>query len=51
MATTETQLTEDLPQPVSLMGRDEMNLAEFPIALLADRAPKGQKTEAWHPRL
>jgi hypothetical protein len=25
-------------------GRDEMNLAEFPLALLADRAPKGQKT-------
>jgi len=24
-------------------GRDEMNLAEFPITLLADRAPKGQK--------
>jgi hypothetical protein len=28
----------------SLIGRDEMNLAEFPIALLADFAPKGQKT-------
>src|SRR3954451_25216901 len=25
-------------------GRDEMNLAEFPITLLADRAPKDQKT-------
>ena len=25
-------------------GRDEMNLAEFPITLLADRAPQGQKT-------
>ena len=39
-----TQLTDDLPQPASQIGRDEMNLAEFPIALLADRAPKGQKT-------
>jgi len=27
-----------------LAGRDELNLAEFPIALLADRVPKGQKT-------
>ncbi len=25
-------------------GRDEMNLAEFPITLLADRTPRGQKT-------
>src|SRR4051794_15379054 len=25
-------------------GRDEMNLAEFPIALLTDRVPKGLKT-------
>jgi Replication initiator protein A len=31
-------------EPASLIGRDEMNLAEFPIALLADFAPKGQKT-------
>lgn len=26
------------------MGRDAMNLVEFPLALLADRAPKGCKT-------
>jgi hypothetical protein len=26
------------------IGRDEMNLAEFPITLLADRAPEGVKT-------
>lgn len=26
------------------MGRDEMNLAEFPLATLADRAPRGCKT-------
>ena len=28
----------------SLLGRDEMNFAEFPLALLTDRAPKDQKT-------
>jgi Replication initiator protein A len=36
------------------IGRDEMNLAEFPMALLADYAPKGQKTlyfEDGHGRL
>jgi hypothetical protein len=27
-----------------VIGRDEMNLAEFPIALIADRVPAGQKT-------
>jgi Replication initiator protein A len=32
------------PPPVELIGRDEMNLAEFPIALLTDYAPKEQKT-------
>ena len=35
-------------EPVTLdipaIGRDEMNLAEFPISVLADRAPKGAKT-------
>ena len=25
------------------IGKDEMNLAEFPITLLSDRVPKGQK--------
>lgn len=30
------------PQPP--LGRDELNLAEFPITLLADRAPRGVKT-------
>lgn len=29
-------------------GRDEMNLAEFPMALLAHRAPPGQKTMHFH---
>jgi hypothetical protein len=31
-------------EPAYLLGRDEMNLAEFPITLLADYAPKGEKT-------
>ena len=31
------------PKPLGLLGRDEMNLAEFPIALLTDRIPKDQK--------
>jgi hypothetical protein len=30
-------------KPLSLLGRDEMNLAEFPITLLTDRVPKDQK--------
>ena len=29
-------------KPLGLLGRDEMNLAEFPIALLTDRVPKDQ---------
>ena len=28
----------------SILGRDEMNFAEFPLGLLTDRAPKDQKT-------
>src|SRR5690349_15066844 len=35
--------TEPAP-PIDLIGRDEMNLAEFPITLLTDRVPEGQKT-------
>jgi hypothetical protein len=31
-------------QAVSVLGRDEMNFAEFPLALLTDRAPSDQKT-------
>jgi hypothetical protein len=31
-------------------GRDEMNLAEYPIALLADRQPKDVKTLVYHDR-
>src|SRR4051812_43990386 len=35
---------EEEPLPRRLVGRDEMNLAEFPITLLTDRAPQAQKT-------
>jgi hypothetical protein len=31
------------PKPLGLLGRDEMNLAEFPITLLTDRVPKDQR--------
>jgi Replication initiator protein A len=31
------------PKPLGSLGRDEMNLAEFPITLLTDRVPKDQK--------
>src|SRR6201999_2442610 len=34
--------TEIFSPPPS--GKDEMNFAEFPIALLTDRAPKGQRS-------
>lgn len=33
------------------MGRDAMNLVEFPLALLADRAPKGCKTLVFEDRI
>jgi Replication initiator protein A len=54
MAPTRPQPQEELQPAAPRIGRDEMNLAEFPIALLADRAPKGQKTlyfEDQHGRL
>src|SRR3954454_6886480 len=41
METAEPPTNRDLARR---NGRDEMNLAEFPITLLADRAPQGQKT-------
>ena len=41
--TESTQLTTT--KPLGQLGRDEMNLAEFPITLLTDRVPKDQ-TEA-----
>src|SRR6185312_2143354 len=30
-------------KPLGSLGRDEMNLAEFPITLLTDRVPKDQR--------
>ena len=42
-SSTEAAVTNPQPKPLGLLGRDEMNLAEFPIALLADRVPKDQK--------
>jgi Replication initiator protein A len=45
MATLTTQDDRQATtEPAPLLGRDEMNLAEFPITLLADYAPKGEKT-------
>jgi hypothetical protein len=44
MAAPRLHTQQEQAQPAPLIGRDEMNLAEFPIALLADYAPKGQKT-------
>lgn len=35
------------PKPLGLLGRDEMNLAEFPITLLTDRVPKDQKAAVY----
>ncbi len=36
-------LSKPSPKPLRLLGRDEMNLAEFPITLLTDRVPKDQR--------
>jgi Replication initiator protein A len=44
MAETAPHAEQAQSQPLPRIGRDEMNLADFPIALLADRVPKGQKT-------
>ena len=35
---------EQIDRPPVRPGKDEMNFAEFPIALLTDRVPKGQKS-------
>src|SRR3954470_16643113 len=32
------------PSPFGFSAKDEMNLAEFPIALVTDRVPAGEKT-------
>lgn len=44
MASAQPLTEQDQLSPIPLIGRDELNLAEFPIALLADYAPKDQKT-------
>ena len=44
MATSKPDSKARSPHPVSLVGRDEMNLAEFPIALVTDRRSTDQKT-------
>jgi hypothetical protein len=36
-------IQEPIDEPPFRPGKDEMNFAEFPIALLTDRVPKGQK--------
>ena len=36
-------VSDEPPSRVLRLGKDEMNLAEFPITLLTDRVPKGQK--------
>jgi len=43
-----TQLVISPEASLDREGRDEMNLAEYPIALLADRAPNGIKTLVYH---
>ncbi len=40
-----------LPCHLNDMGRDAMNLVEFPLALLADRAPKGCKSLVFEDRI
>jgi hypothetical protein len=44
MATPKPHVEREQITPTPLIGRDELNLAEFPMASLADYAPKGQKT-------
>src|SRR4051812_31820184 len=54
MAAKQLKPQEELTPPAIWIGRDEMNMAEFPIALVADRVPAGHKTlyfEDQHGRL
>lgn len=44
MATSTPKPGDETAPPAGRTGRDELNLAEFPITLLADRVPDGQKT-------
>src|SRR4051812_33206568 len=44
MELARSQERQDIRELARLVGRDEMNLAEFPITLLTDRVPDGLKT-------
>ena len=44
MGLARTPERQDIRELARLIGRDEMNLAEFPITLLTDRVPDGLKT-------
>lgn len=44
MGFARSQDRQDIRELARLVGRDEMNLAEFPITLLTDRVPDGLKT-------
>ena len=46
-SSTQTAVTKPSPKPLGLLGRDEMNLAEFPITLLTDRVPKDQNVAVY----
>jgi hypothetical protein len=39
------------PAEIIRLGKDEMNLAEFPITLLTDRVPKGKKVIQYQDRI
>jgi hypothetical protein len=39
------------PAEIIRLGKDEMNLAEFPITLLTDRVPKGKKVIKYQDRI
>ena len=46
-----TQKSREATRGGMMWGRDEMNLAEFPLALLANRAPRGCKTLTFEDRI
>jgi len=48
MAATRHQSQGDSLQPAYLIGRDEMNLAEFPIAILGTGRPKKASPDHQH---
>jgi len=42
---------EATPASFGFSAKDEMNLAEFPIALVTDRVPEGEKTIRFQDRI